>query len=726
VVLLEEAPELTRHFRGREQEVESCLAALRSSRLVTITGLAGAGKTELSLAVAQKALADPALQPQRALWLLLAGVRGVEEIAGRLALAFGVSHAEEISAVARAVGTQRVFLLLDNAEDLIGTARLAIQRFCGELLRLCPGLRFLLTSRRLLGDVLGCEEIEVQVGRLRPQLALEVFRSATAARLSPEELASPDLEALVQALDGHPRSLILVAGQARRGVSLADLRRRLELDGDAAVMAREFQGETKPGTDADLRTKRLISSLNLSYEPLASDHPAAAELFLWLGLFPAGLLLKAIPDIFGEAATKHRNLLLDFSLAEIDEGDAPRLFLPSPVRWYAKRRLGEVAAERQAELLTLTLRSLGRHLGTAMEQSWTSNAPQSLGLALREEPNLASLLPKACNDLTGDPARAKTLAEALTPWMYLMSRIDRPAAALLLGEQAAAAISQASPGTSAEAQLLEYLGYLYVRTARLREAEDAYQSALPIYQQIEDRLGEANTLRALGDLYVRTDRLREAEDAYQSALPIYQQIEDRLGEANTLQGLGQLAQTQGDLASAFGLFLQALDSQRSISDLLGEAGSFVYLARATRAASRLERAVALGGQAWRIYRRIESLFGQRLILDDQPSPRRSSSPGIWPRPSRSLLPSSAANACARSSRTSTLKLSPCRNGSTKPNRPSPPQLTATSRSSPTAGKIPSRRSRHPRDIHSRDHCSSLRELELASFHLSAQIQVENN
>ena len=616
-ILLEGAPQLTSHFQGRKAEVGSCLAAMRSSHLVTVVGLPGAGKTELSLAAAREALGDPALRPQRALWFSLAGVRSSEELANRLALAFRVSRLERIEDLAAAIGKQRVLLLLDNAEDLIGgPARQAFQELCGTLLRLCPGLRLLLSSRRGLGNVTGFEETEVPVRRLQPPYDLKVFRSAAAARLAPEELQSSDLEALVAALDGHPLSLMLLAGQAGRGMSLAALRRRVERDRDAAVMARELLGDAEADSTPDerLRTKRLISSLNLSYSPLTKSNPAAAEIFLWLGLFPAGLFAGLVPAVFGEQGEENVALLLDHNLAELVRGRDTRLLLPAPVRWYAKRRMGEIPSERQAALLTTTLRSLGQLLEAAAAQSLSEHAPRSLGLALREEPNLIALIPEALRRTGGGPEWAECLADTLVPWGHLMSRAGQPSAALKLVERAAAAISAEALGTPTSARFLGTLGDLYERTDRLRDAEGAYQRALATFQQIEDRFGEANARKALGNLYVRTARLRMAEDAYQSALAIFQKIKDRLREAHTRQALGYLYVRTDRLRDAEDAYQRALPISQQIEDRLGEANTRKTLGDLYGRTDRLRDAEDAYQRALVIYQQIEDPLGKAATL----------------------------------------------------------------------------------------------------------------
>ena len=78
-----------------------------------------------------------------------------------------------------------------------------------------------------------------------------------------------------------------------------------------------------------------------------------------------------------------------------------------------------------------------------------------------------------------------------------------------------------------------------MRQDRLSEAETAYNQALPLYRQIEDRLGEANTRKSLGQLRSKQDRVEEAEAHFAQALQMYEAIGERYSIAITLTYRGQ-------------------------------------------------------------------------------------------------------------------------------------------------------------------------------------------
>ena len=512
--------------------------------------------------------------------------------------------------LARAIGEDRILLVLDNAEDLIAPDRLRFQSFLGTLLRLCPGLRVLLSSRRALGSPAGVQETEFGIGRLPSPADRDVFRAAAGARLTEEERASPDLDLLVTSLDGHALSLVLVAGQAGRGMSVGALRRRLDQKGIEALTADELWGENLAQTpDEALRTKRLLNSLNLSFEPLRQADPGTAELFACLGLLPSGLpgvLLSAL----GTEGEERAAALLRVNLAEV-QGRDHRLFLPAPVRLFAKGQFGLLPGERRLALLGELFKALGAWLAGAYRRANEGQTVRSVGIALREEPNLAALLATVAEMVTkGIPeVLAPNLASSIEPWGLLMYLGDRSSAALHLTVQAKELLRD-HPATKPLADLSGLLGRLYLQTDRLREAESEYLSALPIYREIEDRLGEANTRQVLGDLYVRTSRLREAESDYQSALLIYREIEDRLGEANTRRALGDLYRRTSRLREAESEYQSALPIYREIEDRLGEANTRRALGDLYVRTDRLRDAESEYQFALPIYREIEARLGE--------------------------------------------------------------------------------------------------------------------
>jgi tetratricopeptide (TPR) repeat protein len=72
------------------------------------------------------------------------------------------------------------------------------------------------------------------------------------------------------------------------------------------------------------------------------------------------------------------------------------------------------------------------------------------------------------------------------------------------------------------------------------QARAAYDEAIGLYKQVDDRLGQANVLRGLGDLESILGRNDQARAAYGEAIGLFKQVDNRLGQANVLRGLGDL------------------------------------------------------------------------------------------------------------------------------------------------------------------------------------------
>jgi tetratricopeptide (TPR) repeat protein len=579
---VERAPARWPHFRGRDDEVAQGLRLLGAGRLVSVTGIAGTGKTEVALEIAREAAKEAGLGLDRAIWLALDGMTRADAVRATIAAAFGAEAKDcpDDAALARRIGAARALVALDNAEDPIRGDRAGMKALVETLLGACGGLRLLLATRERLGGVRAAEEEEIRVGKLRERDAREVFASVAGARLSKEEREGEDIGKLLAWLDGHPLSLVLVARQVGT-MSLGALLRRLERDGAEAVQAAEWFGEEVPADrDEKLRKERLASSLNLSFKPLVEKARGAAEMFAWLGHFPAGLPGVLVPIVFGERGEENRAILLRKCLAE-EVGREKRLVLPAPVRAYALAKAAGMEEGRRVELLTASFGSLAAWFRALYDKLGRPGAREAMDHAARDAGSLRALLESSqqLGGLVADSPGATALAEAVS------------GAALPFS------------------QIMQYAG-------RAQGATELAEAALSCVVRVASGPASANVLKALGDLYVRTARLEDAARTYDEALPLYRAIDDRLGEANVLAGMGNLMLAQGAPARAFQRYLEALARHGEIEDMLGVAAAHGYLARASLVAGNALKAVVLGRRALKTLRDIDDRFGQMLALLD--------------------------------------------------------------------------------------------------------------
>ncbi len=161
-------------FVGRDAELTQLRAAVRSSRLVTLTGPGGAGKTRLAVEAAAALGGDH----RDGAWLVeLAGVAGPDGVAAAAATALGAGVAAVPGAqpagsttdlIVRYLAGRSLVVVLDNCEHVIGEAAALADTLTGAV----PGLRLIATSREPLG-VPG--EVLVPVGGLAPLAAVELF-----------------------------------------------------------------------------------------------------------------------------------------------------------------------------------------------------------------------------------------------------------------------------------------------------------------------------------------------------------------------------------------------------------------------------------------------------------------------------------------------------------------------------------------------------------------------
>lgn len=309
---------------GRDRDIAYLVDLLRAStsRLVTVTGVGGCGKTRLSLAVA--AAAEPLFADGVSL-VALAPLRDPSAVIPAIAHAVGVAEGgDPFAALLDLLRDGERLLLLDNAEHLVDA-----WPEVATLAAACPGLRILVTSRiplRVRGEV------------LFPLTPLDADSSARllltrAAAVAPGATIAPDDPAIAQLchrLGGIPLAIELAAARVRL-LSPAAILARLD-----EVMASEGARDLPP------RQRTMRAAIDWSYDLLS---PAEQAAFPRLAVFVGGFTIDAadavLADLAGPGALAIIDSLVEQSLvlAEPGSGQGPRFRLLEPVAQYALGRL---------------------------------------------------------------------------------------------------------------------------------------------------------------------------------------------------------------------------------------------------------------------------------------------------------------------------------------------------------------------------------------------------
>jgi predicted ATPase/DNA-binding CsgD family transcriptional regulator len=496
---------LTRFF-GREQASAELMDVVEGTRLVTLVGAPGCGKTRLGLEVSAR-LADRL--PARVVFVELRRIGDPSLVPSAVAAAVGVGTPPDRpveDALVEALAIDEILMVLDTCEHLGDAIGDLVARLIGG----CPSLRIMATSRRVLG--LPGEH----VWRLPPldlRSAVDLFRELAGLRApdgSIEASRAETLEQICRRLDCLPLAIELVAAWSRVQTPTEILDR---LDSASPLLQSRFR-------DADARHVTMADAVTWSYQLL--EH-AEQLLFEQLSTFADGFDLEAAQAIAtGDHVLDGLAVLIDHSLvvAEPTSAGGMRYRLLEPVRQCAESRL---AAD-------------GR-----LEGNRRRHAEHYLEVALRSDAELRRRNPAAVLDrLKDDDANFR----AALVW----SRGQPDDLGLRLST--ALATSWALRGCVDE-------GRAWIDEMLHRRAET------------EDRRLRASGLARASCLAWRQHDHPSSRALLEESLAMKYELNDSLGVARRLRSLAALAMVQGDLAEAEQLCERSVATFRSSGDHYG-------------------------------------------------------------------------------------------------------------------------------------------------------------
>jgi predicted ATPase/DNA-binding CsgD family transcriptional regulator len=582
-------PAQTNPFIGRSREIAEVKQLLNISRLLTLTGTGGTGKTRLALQVAIEVVEDFA---DGVYFIDLAPLSDHTLVANAIAAAQGVVESSLetlLETLKRTLSPRQLLLLIDNFEHVIQAAPLV-----SELLAACPRLKVLITSRESL-HLTGEQEYPVSPLSLPIADAISVQNLAeseagalfvqraqmTRPHFAVSDDSAPAIAQICTRLDGLPLALELAAARCKLLTPQALLDR---LDSRLDALA----GGSR---DAPARQQSLRNTIDWSYNLLHEDEKT---LFARLAVFRGGCSLEAIEAICGQDLPvdvfEGLASLVDKSLLQQKEspGGEPRFVMLETIHDYAWERLeesgeAETMRRRHAGYFVELAERVEPELRLARYDYWC----QQFEL---ESDNIRAILEWTLND--GDVALGVRLAGALGLFWYgkgyhvegfrwtqqLLERLDE------------------TP-TTYHSQFLISAGHMTF-LHDLDAARPLFLRALDISRELGDAIQIAWTLIFLG--YVMQREPEAAMPFAEEGLALFRQRDHQPGMAQALNIIGEIARVNGDDDRAKHAYEECL----AICQQTGEARRICYmcfgLSHIAQHEGNHERAMEFGRQGLRL------------------------------------------------------------------------------------------------------------------------------
>lgn len=574
-------------FIGRTRELDEVAGLVEQSRLVTILGPGGVGKTRLCVAVA-RLMAGSA--NDGCVFIDLARIAVAEMLLPTVASVLNIPEQPGRSLRLTVVDSLReksMLLVLDNCEQVVANCA----EFAETLLQGCPELRVLATSREPLG-VPG--ERTYRLAPFEPHDALQLFVDRANFEDITDEETRSSIRDVCERLDGIPLAIELAAARAKE-MTLDQLRTRLD---------DRFALLSKGSRSAQPRQKTLRALIDWSHDLLT---PQQRTLLRRLSVFAGGWILEAAEEVCVDDALPARDVLdllgelTDKSLVtRAEERGEVRYRLLESTREYAHERLAEcdeVEGLRRKHARYFTKVALRAAHDYADTQTSVWLAP----LVAKHDNFVAAL--HWCITDRNDLALGAECAAALARFWFESGRIGEGrrwvAQCLAYGEE--------QFGKSTSAALWHAVDILAMAQGDYAAQAEAAKREIELYEELDNPSRIASAYNGMGVALHSLGDLAGAEHFYRRALEIRRELGERRGISVGLENLADIARDlHHDYAQAEQLYSEALAIARDLGQEALTAVGLGDLAELEWMRANYDRAVSLARESLAIFERFEN------------------------------------------------------------------------------------------------------------------------
>ena len=595
-------PAPTTSFVGREQEMIRVKRALAMTRLLTLTGAGGSGKTRLALEAARDLVGS---YPDGVCLVELAPLSDAGLVAQEVSGTLGVQErpGEPLTdTLVEALAAKDMLLVIDNCEHLVEEAA----RLADALLASCPRLKVLATSREHLGvsgevvwavpplSLPGDTTNEVLTAdTLMRYEAVRLFSDRARLRLPDFELTQENAQSVARVcrkLDGIPLAIELAT--ARMGaLAVEQVAQRLDVSLDV------LKGNAR---SAAPRQQTLRATLDWSYDLLAEDERA---FFRRLSVFVGGWTLEAADEVCSGDGIEREDVLdllgglVDKSLvvAGAGRGGTMRYGMLEPIRQYARQKLEEGGhasglRDSHAAFYVVLAEKAEPELAGPRQEVWMERLEG-------EHDNMRAALSWVLE--RGEAESALRLVAAL--WRFWHTRGHASEGVGWMER----AIAQSEPTASpVRVKALEGMGWLTQLQGDFDRARANYEEMLELSQEIGDKGNAATALNSLGTVAVQQGDNSRARTLLQENLRVIEELQEEGDPATALKRfyacnlLGYLAlNEEGDYEQATALWEESLALAKEAGDTFLVGNTLANLGHPALMQGDYERAKARSEEA---------------------------------------------------------------------------------------------------------------------------------